>query len=214
MTDKTTSYFRHVGIILVIRDLWTRIQFEILKELTTVESAADKTAAEPAARERIRVLAEAFCNDMNKASTGELTEWRTEFLSSLSELEAAAKKGSEDVTKQIQDGAKAAEKAAADAKTVAEKAAADARAAAKSAEDAAKPGALNLTIDGDFDDQVAILVDGVEVATSHGKTIALEHVWPGPRKLSVRAKKGAKQLEAAYMVDVKPGLQNFQVVLR
>jgi hypothetical protein len=72
---RPTSYFRHVGIILVIRDLWTRIQFEILKELTTVESAADKTAAEPAARERIRVLAEAFCNDMNKASTGELTEW-------------------------------------------------------------------------------------------------------------------------------------------
>ena len=118
------------------------------------------------------------------------------------------------VNRQIQDGATPDEKAAADAKTVAEKAAADARAAAKSAEDAAKPGALNLTIDGDFDDQVAILVDGVEVATSHGKTIALEHVWPGPRKLSVRAKEGAKQLEAAYMVDVKPGLQNFQVVLR
>jgi hypothetical protein len=212
-TDKTTAYFRHVGIILAIRDLWTKVQFEFLKELTALKAAADPTAGEPAARERIRALAEAFCNDLNKAASGELAEWRTEFLTSLSELETAAKKGTEDVTKQIQEVVKAAEKAAADAKAAAEKAATDARAAAKSAEDAAKPGGLNLTIAGDFDDQVVISVDGVEAARSRGKTIALEGVSPGQRKISARAKKGTKELEAACMVDVKPGLQDFRMAL-
>jgi hypothetical protein len=212
-TDKTTAYFRHVGIILAIRDLWTKVQFEFLKELTALKAAADPTAGEPAARERIRALAEGFCNDLNKAATGELAEWRTEFLTSLSELESAAKKGSEDVTKQIQDVAKAAEKSAADAKTAAEKSATAAQTAAKAAEDAAKPGGVNLTVTGDFDDEVVISVDGAEVARSRGKTIALERVLPGERKISARAKKGTKELEAAYMVDVKPGLQDFKMNL-
>jgi len=30
----------------------------------------------------IRELGEAFCNDINKVATGELTEWRTESLAS------------------------------------------------------------------------------------------------------------------------------------
>jgi hypothetical protein len=212
-TDKTTTSFRQVGIILAIRDLWTKVQFEFLKELTALKAAADAAAGEAAARERIRALAEAFCADLDKAATGELTEWRTEFLASLSELEAAAKKGSEDVTKQIQEVVHAAEKAAADAKAAAEKAATDAKAAAKSAEDAAKPGGVNLTVVGDFDDQVVISVDGVEAARSRGKTIALERVPPGQRRISARAKKGENELEAAYMVEVKPGLQDFSIAL-
>ena len=52
------------------------------------------------------------------------------------ELDAAAKKGTGDVTKQIQETVRAAETAATDAKAAAEKAAADARAAAKTAEEA------------------------------------------------------------------------------
>src|SRR5262245_30141887 len=40
-TDKTTTYFRHVGIILAIRDLWTKVQFEFLKELMALKSTAD-----------------------------------------------------------------------------------------------------------------------------------------------------------------------------
>jgi phage-related tail protein len=150
---------------------------------------------------------------LNKITTGELTEWRTEFLASLSELEAAAKKGTEDVTKQIQETARAAENAATDAKAAAEKAAADARAAAKTAEEASKPGALNLTLSGDFDDEVLVSVDDIEMARSRGKTIALERVVPGLRKISAHAKKGAKDVEAALMVDVKPGLQRLELVL-
>lgn len=212
-TDKTTTYFRHLGIILAIRDLWTKVQFEFLKELIVLKDAADRKAAEAVARERIRALAEAFCNDVNKITTGELTEWRTEFLASLSELEAAAKKGTDDVTKQIQETVRVAETAATDAKAAAEKAAADARAAAKTAEEASKPGALNLTLSGDFDDEVLISVDDIEVARSRGKTIALERVVPGLRKVSAHAKKGAKDVETAIMVDIKPGLQRLELVL-
>jgi len=212
-TDKTTTYFRHLGIILAIRDLWTKVQFEFLKELIVLKDAADRKTAEVVARERIRVLAEAFCNDLNKITTGELTEWRTEFLASLSELEAAAKKGTDDVTKQIQETVRAAETAATGAKAAAEKAAADARTAAKTAEEANKPGALNLTLSGDFDDEVLISVDDIEVARSRGKTIALERVVPGLRKVSAHAKKGAKDVETAIMVDIKPGLQRLELVL-
>ena len=212
-TDKTTTYFRHLGIILAIRDLWTKVQFEFLKELIVLKDAGDRKAAEAVARERIRALAEAFCNDVNKITTGELTEWRTEFLASLSELEAAAKKGTDDVTKQVQETVRAAENAATDAKVAAEKAAADARAAAKTAEEASKPGALNLTLSGDFDDEVLISVDDIEVARSRGKTIAVERVVPGLRKVSAHAKKGAKDVETALMVDIKPGLQRLELVL-
>jgi hypothetical protein len=212
-TDKTTAYFRHLGIILAIRDLWTKVQFEFLKELTVLKNAADPKAGEAVARERIRALAEAFCNDLDKVATGELTDWRTEFLASLSELEAAAKKGTQDVTTQIQEVLKAAEKAATDAKVAAEKAAADARAAAKTADEAGRPGALNVALSGDFDDQVLISVDGVEVVRSSGKTIAIDRVAPGLRKISVHAKKGQKDLETARMVDVKPGLQELELAL-
>src|SRR6266550_69121 len=64
-TDKTTAYFRHLGIILAIRDLWTKVQFEFLKELMALKSAAG--AGEAVTRERIRALAEAFCNIWTKS---------------------------------------------------------------------------------------------------------------------------------------------------
>jgi hypothetical protein len=211
-TDKTTAYLRQVGVILVIRDLWTKLQFEVLKELTAMKAAADPTAASAASRDHILVLAQAFCADLDKAAASELTEWRADFVASLSELEDAAKKGTEAVTAKIQDSIKAAEKAATDAKAAAEKAAADAKAAAKSAEDAGKQGAINLTVAGDFDDQVAVAVDGKEAARG-GKTLGLDHVPPGLRRISAQAKKGAKNLEAAIVVDVKPGLQDVRITL-
>jgi hypothetical protein len=211
-TDRTTSYFRHIGVVLAIRDLWTKLQFAVLRELTTLKSTTD-TGAEIGARERIRALAEAFCTDLDKAASGELAEWRTEFLASLSELEAAAKKGTEEVTKQIQEASKAAEKAATEAKAAAEQAAADAKAAAKAAEEAGKPGSINITVSGEFDGEVVVSVDGVEAARSTGKLIALERVTPGMRKISWHAQKGDKKLEATQMIDVRPGLQEFRLSL-
>jgi len=212
-TDKTSAYFRQMTTILAIRDLWTKVQFELLKELRALKDAADAKAAEPAAREKIRALAEAFCADLDKASASELNEFRTEFLASLTELDAAAKKGTEDVTKQLLDVAKAAEQAATAAKGEAQKAAAAAATAAKAVEDAAKPGFLNLTVVGEFDDEVVISVGDAEAARSRGKIIGIERVPPGPRRISARAKKGTKELETSIVVDVKPGLQDVRVTL-
>jgi hypothetical protein len=194
-TDKTNAYFRQLGTILAIRDLWTKVQFEILKELMTLKGNTDPKA-EVNVREYIRTLAEAFCNDLNKATSGELGEWRTEFLASLSELEEAAKKGTEGVTKQIQESIKAAEEATASAKV-----------AAKAAENAARPGAINITLSGDFDDEVIISVDGTEAARTRSKIIALDRLAPGLRKFSLRSKKAEKEVETSLMAEVKPGLQ-------
>jgi hypothetical protein len=212
-TDKTTAYFRQVSVILVIRDLWTKFQFEVLKLLTAVPTAAEPAKAEKDASDRLQVLAQAFCADLDKAAATELTDWRTEFLASLSELEAAAKKGTDDVTAKIQESITAAQKSAANAQAAAEKAASDATAAAKAAQDAATPGDINLTIVGEFDDQVAIAIDGKEVVRSPGTNIALERVPTGHRRIGAQATKGTRNLEASLIVDVKPGLQDLKISL-
>jgi len=211
-SDKTTSYFRQIATILAIRDLWTKLQFSVLKELMALKDSTDATAAD-ASRSRILALAETFCVDLDKVATGELAEFRTEFQASLVELDNASKKGTDDVTKQLEESAKAAEKAAQEAKTAAEKAASEAKAAAKALEDATKPGFLNLTVTGDFDDEVVISIAGTEAARSRGKAIAVERVPPGLKKIAARAMKGTKVLETAVVVDVKPGLQDVKLSL-
>jgi hypothetical protein len=211
-SDKTTAYFRQIATILAIRDLWTKLQFAILKELRALAAAPDP-AAEEATRGRVLAIAETFCTDLDKIATGELSEFRTEFLDSLKELQETSQKGMQDITKQLDEHAKAAEKAAADARVAAEKAAADAKAAAKAAEDAAKPGFVNVTIVGEFDDEVVISVSGNDAAKSTSKTIGLERIPPGPTRIGARAKKGTKVLDAAVIVDVKPGLQECKLPL-
>jgi hypothetical protein len=61
--------------------------------------------------------------------------------------------------------------------------------------EAGKPGALNLALSGDFDDQVLISVDSGETPRSNGKTIAIDRVVPGLGKISAHAKKGTKDVE-------------------
>jgi hypothetical protein len=202
-TDRTSTYFRHLLIILAIRDLWTKLQFEVLKELSALQ-AAPGANAETATRQRIHALAEAFCNDLNKATTTELSEWRTEFVTSLSELAQAAQKGTEDVTKQIQEVVNAAGKAAADAKASAEKA----EAAAKAAEMASQPGYLNVTLGWEFDGEAVVLVDGVEAARSTGKILTIGPIAPGFKKLVAQAQKGSQKLEASKTVKVESGLRD------
>ena len=75
------------------RDLWTKLEFEVLKELEKVRKATDIQAAEAAARDQILALAEAYCMDLDKITTTEATEWRTEFQTSMGELEETARKG-------------------------------------------------------------------------------------------------------------------------
>jgi hypothetical protein len=202
-TDRTSAYFRHLLIILALRDLWTKLQFEVLKELTALQAAADPKP-EAATRERIHALAQAFCNDLNKATTSELAEWRTEFIASLSELEQTARKGTEEVTKQIQEVVKTADKAAAEAKAAAERA----EAAAKTAEEAGKPGYLNVTLAWEFDGEAVLLVDGVEAARSTGKFLTVGPIALGFKKLVARAEKGGKKLEASKTVKIETGLRD------
>jgi hypothetical protein len=211
-SDRTSSYFRQIATILVIRDLWTRLQFELARELMTLKGAVDAATTDPA-RLRILALGQSFCVDVDKAATGELAEFRTEFMASLAELEAASKKGADEVTKLLDDRLKLAEKAAAEAKTASEKAAADAKAAAKAAEDAGKPAFLNLALTGEFDDEAVVSLGGIEAARSRGKLIALDPRPPGPVKVSVRARKGSKELETSLTVDLKPGVQELKLSL-
>ena len=195
-SDTASAYFRYVITMLSIRDLWTKLQFEILKELEKVRKATDVQAAEEAARSQILALAEAYCIDLDKVTTTEATEWRTEFQTSMGELEVTARKGGEDVLKQIEDYAKAAEKAAADAKAALE---------------ALRPGQVNLAVKGNFEGEVIVLVDGAETARSTGKAIALDNVRVGARKVTIRATAGGKSVEASQMVDVKPGIQPMEL---
>jgi hypothetical protein len=195
-TDTPSAYFRYVIAMLSIRDLWTKLEFAVLKELEKVRKAIDVQAAEAAARDQILALAEAYCIDLDKVTTTEATEWRTEFQTSLGELEKTAVKGGEDVLKRIEDYAKAAEKAAADAKSAAE---------------ALRPGQINLAVRGNFEGEVIVLVDGAETVRSTGKAIALDNVRVGARKVTVRATAGGKSVEASQMVDVKPGIQTLEL---
>ena len=202
-TDRTSSYFRQIGIVISIRDLWTRLQFEMVKELMTAKNAgAIDPAADASCRQRLLALAQAFVSDVDKAALGELTEWRNEVLQSLSELEAASKKGTEDITARLQEALRAAEKTAQDA-----------RSAAKAAEDAARPGGINLTLAGDFDGEAVVSIDDKEAARSTGKVIALAEVKSGLRKVAVQATKAQRQLMASVIVDVKPVLQELKITL-
>ena len=195
-TDRASSYFRYVVTILSIRDLWTRLQFEILKEIEKVARATDARTAETAAREQIFVLAQAYCADLNKITSTEATEWRAEFQTSVGQLEEAAKKGTEDLTRRIQEYAKAAEAAAAQAKAAADK---------------MNPGHLNLTVKGNFDGEVTALIDDTEVARSTGRMMVLQNIAVGPRKLTIRANANGKPLEASIAIEVKPGIQGVEL---
>jgi len=191
-TDTASAYFRYVITMLSMRDLWTKLQFEILKELEKVRKATDVPAAEAAARDQILALAEAYCTDLDKITTTEATEWRTEFKTSMGELEETARKGGEDVFKRIEDYAKAAEKAATEAKAAAE---------------ALRPGQVNLAVKGNFDGEVIVLIDGVEAKRSPGKDIAVTNVRVGAREVTIRATAKGKPVEASKTVDVKAGVQ-------
>jgi hypothetical protein len=196
-TDTTGSYFRYVIVILSFRDLWTKLEFEVLKELEKVKKATDATTAEQLARDQIFALAEAYCADVDKVTTTEATEWRMAFQASMGALAEAAKKGSDDVLKRIEENAKAAEKAASDAKAVV---------------DSLRPGQLNVSIKGNFDGEVTLLVDGTEVARSSGKSIGLKNIQVGEHLIMARSSAGGKPLETSLIIDVKPGIQSSEVI--
>lgn len=201
-TDKTNAYFRHITVILGIRDLWSKLQFEILKELTAFKDSGGAPINEAAAREHIVALAAGFDSDLNKLATDELTDWRTTFLASLSELNTAAMNGSQSVNTRL-------EQLVSSAQAAADKAAA----AANSLADANKPSYVNITLSGEFDDEIVISVNDAEAARSHGKTIALGPLRPGMLRIAAKGSKNGKPLETSIMIDGKPGLQPLSLTL-
>jgi hypothetical protein len=198
-TDNTSAYFRHLGVTLAIRDLWTKLQFEFLKTLLPLKPG--DVAAENAAREQLLSLAEGFCSDLDKLASAELTEWRTEFMASLSDLEEAAKKGATDLRPQFTAALQAYQKATADAK-----------AALKAAE---KPAYVELKISGDTgDSEIIIRVDDVEVARTRLKSYVIDRLMPGFRKFQALAKNAqGKDIEAIKLEELKPGRQPVELKL-
>lgn len=200
-TDRTTTYFRHVAIILAIRDLWTKLQFEVLREVMGFKQAG-QAADEAAVRTRIVALAEAFSNDLNRLTETELSDWRAEFLTSLSELEAAAKKGGEDAGTRLATYAAEAQKAAAAAEEAAQRALA-----------AARPSFVNLVLSETYDSPVAVTVDGIKVSHDVGRSFSLGEIRAGPRTIAATGLKGGKPVSASVTYDVKPGIQRLDLAL-
>jgi hypothetical protein len=195
-TDKTNAYFRHVTVILGIRDLWSKFQFEVLKELTALSNADDTTEGQKAVREHIVALAEGFNSDLDKLAADEMTDWRTAFLTSLSQLNEAAKNGSQSANAELEKMVATAQQAAADA-----------TAAAKTATDASRPGYLNIEISSDFDGEAVISIDGAEAKRSSGKKITIGPMPAGIHGVSASAKKEGNALETSITINVKPDIQ-------
>ncbi|WP_426232363.1 hypothetical protein [Pararhizobium sp. DWP3-4] len=197
-TDLSTSYFRHLAITIAIRNLWNRFQLAMLKEYPAL------VALDPdAARSRAIELAEAFCKDIDTLVSSEQTEWRTEFLESLKDLDTVAKDG---VSKVTTDLAAAMEKVT--------QAAEKATKAAEQAKAALLPGDINVTVTGDFDGSLVLLVDQ---AKRHDKPVmkkfAIRGIVPGTREFEVKAKKGAQDINLSEVVEVKSGLQDYKITL-
>ena len=200
-SDTSSRYFRYLGITMAIRDLWTKLEFAFLKE--GLKAGVGDTTAEAAARDRVIALAEAFCNDLGKLISGELGEWRAEFIASISELDAIAKEGSDSAKSRLERAVNDYRAATAKAEE-AEKAA---KVAAKAAEEASKPALLNVTIEGEFDDTVTVRVDNAEMITTTNKSFAIEHLIPGNAKVEATAKKGDTLVSCGKWVALHSGIQ-------
>ena len=200
-TDLSSSYFRHLTITIAIRNLWNEFQLSILKEYPALlkTSATDPIAA----RDRAIELARALCKDIDTLVSTEQTEWRTEFIELLKELDTAAKEGLGKVRSDLE--------AAMDKVT---KAAEEARKAAEQAKAAPVSGDLNVTVQGDFDDNLVVLVDQMK---RHDKPVmkkfTLRGIAPGTREIEVKGKRGNQSINLSEVVEVLPGVKSYTITL-
>jgi hypothetical protein len=171
----SAGYFRYIGVIVAIRNLWTQFQFEQLKLLqgTTIGDSASEVRA----RAALADLAQNYCTQLDSIAAGEGETWREEFKASLTELGNLSRSRLTEVETQLKAHAQ-------EMKQIADKQAAD------------KPVFVNLTIDGDFDGQATIYVDGSEKTKTKLKTLALGAIAPGQRVFRVTAQKSGVALEA------------------
>jgi hypothetical protein len=153
-------------------------------------------------REQMRALAQGFIADLDKAASGELAEWRAEFMASLAELDAAAKRGTEGTQAALRE-----------AVTAYEKAAEEARKATRAAEDAARPAAVNLVLTGDYEGEAVVSVNDKELARTRLRTVPLDRLVPGIAKFEVSARKGTEAREGSLLFELKPGIQEVRIVV-
>jgi hypothetical protein len=200
-TDLSASYFRHLTITIAIRNLWNEFQLTMLKEYPSLLTTASKD--EPAARNRAIELARALCKDIDTLVTAEQTEWRTEFFESLKELDAVAKEGLGKVRTDLETAMEKVTNAAKEAK-----------AAAEQAKAALLPADVNVTVTGDFDGNLVVLVDQ---AKRHDKPVmkkfSIRGITPGLHEFEVKTKKGTQEIHLSEVVELKAGLQSYAVVL-
>lgn len=186
-TDRIAAYFRHLGVIHAIRDLWTKFQFDLLKETVAFQIAGDEKA-KAEARGRLCEMAQACSAELNKLTSAEFGEWKTDVIASLKEMEEAAIKGREEVSKHFEEAMEAALKQA-------------------------ERGYVNVTLQGAFDGEAVARVAGVEKARTRRPNLVLERLVPGPNTIAVDAKRGDTELRAIRSVDVKPGVQDITLEL-
>jgi hypothetical protein len=182
------GYFRHISVIVAIRNLWTQFQFEQLKLLqgTTVGDPASVARA----RAGLAELAQNYCTQLDSIAAGEGETWRDEFKASLTELGTLSQSRLTEVETQLK------------AQRDEIKHMTDKQAEAKAAE---KPVFVNLTIAGDFEGEATIFVDGSEKTRTKLKALALGAIVPGQRVFRVVAQKAGGRLEAEKAEQVEPG---------
>jgi len=199
--DLSTSYFRHLTVTIAIRNFWNQFQLTMLKEYPALVKTAGTD--QDAARGRAIELAESFCKDIDTLVSSEQTEWRAEFLESIKELETVAKDGMSKVKTDLEAAMEKVTQAAKEAKEAAEQAKA-----------ALLSGDVNVTVTGEFEGNLVVLVDQL---TRHDKPVmkkfALRGIVPGTHELEVRAKNGAQEINLSEVVEVKPGVQNYTITL-
>lgn len=198
----SAAYFRQVGILIAMRDIWTRFQFELLAELRA--AAAGGADVILPARDRMTALALAAWNDLEALTRGEQENWQGEVLASLKELATAAQNGRSTVETRLVE----MEKAAAAAETArTERTAAAARAGA--------PALLTIAVEGDVAGDLTLrLNDEPPVVTA-----AREHAFrPRPAgDVHVAASgtgPGGQTLTGALNLELKPGVQTASLRLQ
>lgn len=197
----STSYFRHVGILIGMRDTWTRFQFELLGELSAASVGGPDV--QTAARDRIAVLGQAAWADIETLTRGEQENWQSEAQAAMTALSAVADKGRNDTDARL---TQMANDAAAHRKSSADR---------QHAERAAKaPALLTLEITGAFAGEATILIDEKPQGVTRATKTALKPLPPGLVHLTVSARDThGNTLAGSLNLDLKSGLQDAVVVL-
>ena len=193
-TDRTSAYFRHLATLLAIRDLWTKLLFELLPE--SRRSYAAGSDEEQAAVERVIALAAAFVGDLDRLATDELGTWRTEHTTSLNELEQIAETGRTGTSASLQAALSEQRKA-------------------RAAREAAGAEAIvNFTVAPAFEGEVTVTVDGREAEKTHLRSFVVDGLSPGLVTIRAQAKgEDGKARAASFVRELRPGVQDIEIEL-